>query len=254
MLEVYKNGVYNVAASDGTDDDAGLFHHRKRVRSLSPVISFSVNGFRGQTVRVVESKIWERHLEAAHLYSRGWVLQERLLAPWFIHFTRNQLFWECRELSACESMAHGQYSWVGKLIDTPQYASVSYHSRNKTRSIQNPFDQHGCGNIWHDVVYKYSVAQLTFWEDRVIAIAGLARHLKEVYNDDYCAGIWRRDIHWRLTWHSGTGGVRLQTLLQPNDSQANIRIPSWSWLSIAKSEICLSFSARSRSRKRWKVC
>jgi hypothetical protein len=38
---------------------------------------------------------------------RGWVQQERLLAPRILYFGRGQLFWECRDYNACESFPNG---------------------------------------------------------------------------------------------------------------------------------------------------
>jgi hypothetical protein len=36
------------------------------------------------------------------LLERGWVFQERLLSARAIHFTTNELMWECREVITCE--------------------------------------------------------------------------------------------------------------------------------------------------------
>ena len=63
---------------------------------------------------------------ASPLNGRGWVLQERLLAPRTLHFGREQLFWErrecrCPEHHAYHSLRAGDELWfqvgaIGKLI------------------------------------------------------------------------------------------------------------------------------------------
>lgn len=48
----------------------------------------------------------------APLNQRGWVLQERLLAPRILHFCRRELFWECCETAASETYPSGLPPWV----------------------------------------------------------------------------------------------------------------------------------------------
>lgn len=50
---------------------------------------------------------WIQSVLDQTLNTRGWVLQERLLSPRILHFTKQQLFWECRETNACESFPEG---------------------------------------------------------------------------------------------------------------------------------------------------
>ncbi len=41
----------------------------------------------------------------APLNARGWVLQVRVLAQRVIHFGKDQLYFECHELDACETQS-----------------------------------------------------------------------------------------------------------------------------------------------------
>ena len=49
-------------------------------------------------------------IEKTELNRRGWVLQERYMSPRTVYFGREQLFWECRQFQACESMPSGLQS------------------------------------------------------------------------------------------------------------------------------------------------
>lgn len=40
---------------------------------------------------------WHQEITGAKLCGRGWVFQERLLAPRVLHFAKRQLWWECVE-------------------------------------------------------------------------------------------------------------------------------------------------------------
>jgi hypothetical protein len=41
------------------------------------------------------------------LYFGSMVYQERFLAPRVLHFSYSELFWECREVDACERSPQG---------------------------------------------------------------------------------------------------------------------------------------------------
>jgi hypothetical protein len=47
---------------------------------------------------------FQKHVLDGHLNTRGWVLQERALARRTIHFTKEQMYWECGEGIRCETM------------------------------------------------------------------------------------------------------------------------------------------------------
>ena len=106
MDEIYCNSTLNISAVEGRIRE-GLVFDRE---------TLYVNPCR-VTVRVPETE------EDVHLYSfpekwflrpsegplnkRGWVFQERTLAPRIIHFTKDQVFWECHSLNASEILPQG---------------------------------------------------------------------------------------------------------------------------------------------------
>ena len=51
----------------------------------------------------LQKDLWGHSVELSPLSRRAWVLQERLLSPRTLHYTKRQLFWECRASKACES-------------------------------------------------------------------------------------------------------------------------------------------------------
>ena len=51
---------------------------------------------------IVERQDFTETLEAAPLYQRGWVMQERLLAPRVVHFLHGELIWECSQVIVSE--------------------------------------------------------------------------------------------------------------------------------------------------------
>ena len=51
---------------------------------------------------IFDISYWDRQVTDTALNKRGWVFQERLLAPRVLHFARHQILWECFTEYKCE--------------------------------------------------------------------------------------------------------------------------------------------------------
>lgn len=77
-----------------------------------------------------------------------------------------------------------------------------------------------------------------------MAILGLVSHLEKVWQDDYCAGLWRSNFEYQLLWlifHKDMEEIRY--------TPKKWQIPSWSWLSYngpVKGEMLPFFSFENR--------
>jgi hypothetical protein len=118
-------------------------------------------------------------------------VQERLLAPHVLHFSAQQLFWECREFDAAEKYLAGlppilKWAATFKSIDlTLDRAHMQKMSRREWNKSYN-FNM-----LWNKIVGAYSSARLTKAEDKPIALAGIAKMLQSISNDEYVAGLWQ---------------------------------------------------------------
>lgn len=66
---------------------------------------------------------------------------------------------------------------------------------------------------------------LTVTSDRLIALAGIAKVIGQALNEEYCAGLWQRNLAVDLCWFS----------LDPRGLKprpGGYRAPSWSWASL----------------------
>ena len=162
----------------------------------------------------LQKDLWAHSVELSPLSRRAWVLQERLLSPKTLHYTKTQLFWECRESKACESSPH-PYPKIRK----DPFASPKYlESTHELYGLDaEPLHRH-----WPEIIEKYTDTLMTELEDKLIAISGLARQVYSITKDKYCAGIWREDLVTQLLWR----------LKRPqNKIDLPYRAPSWSWAS-----------------------
>ena len=153
---------------------------------------------------------------ASPLASRAWVLQERLLSPRTLHFSKTELFWECRHCDASESFPNG----------LPEFENKHVFVR----------DRKPLSEIWHTIVRLYAAAKLSFRKDKKVAISGIARLVQKDTQDQCLAGLWRNDIELQLLWYQLTPGKEFA-------EESRYLAPSWSWASVDEREF-LSYDPR----------
>jgi hypothetical protein len=254
---VYKNSWLNIAAIDSQDCDGGFFFERDKV--LVEPIKIKL-GKDEQEYFCIDNDLWLGGIDRAPLSKRAWFVQERLLSPRQIHFGSLQLYWECRRLTACETLPGGiltsMFAEPGTaasqqmkrfaatlmrlgrdirapgLTKPPDLALGDIGSSQKTMAL----------NIhtgWRHTAANYSKCALTFPRDKLIAISGVAKEMSKVINDQYLAGLWRSQLPTTLLWSAEPNGpssnFRCQKLPTSPDAlwirPRPLRAPTWSWAS-----------------------
>jgi hypothetical protein len=163
MASVYKGAAINISAAGARDGTEGCF--------LTP--DNFITKLQIATMQRGFKEVWTisnqpERISDTPLAKRAWALQERLLAPRSIHFTRTGWAWECKTGTATEML--------------PQLI------RRKFRML------------WHQIVNLYTNAQLTRESDKLVAISGIARVLQDQHTGGYLAGLWRNGIEIQLPW------------------------------------------------------
>jgi hypothetical protein len=81
--------------------------------------------------------------------------------------------------------------------------------------------------VWTSLVENYTRRKLTYPEDRLPAIGGIAQKLRDAWEDEYYAGIWKGSFIDLLAWRRNRKSIPGQyTVLE------KYRAPSWSWASV----------------------
>jgi hypothetical protein len=153
------------------------------------------------------------HRSDGPLLSRAWCLQEDLLSKCKLYYASDQLYWECDHLAVSED----------GLAD-PEFASslIASSSLNK---VSEPESAVHASRYWymHVIEGAYSQRMATKATDRLIAVAGLARHAANTIKSRYVAGLWENCVLEGLLWEQNTDhNVKL--------SKTHCA-PSWSWAS-----------------------
>ncbi|KAK8122096.1 HET-domain-containing protein [Apiospora sp. TS-2023a] len=144
-------------------------------------------------------------LEGSILSTRGWTFQENILSPRTIHFTETQMVWESRGAFTTED----GLPFVRSFGADEQVRSIM-SGGNEAYSRDDLFQ------IWHTwlVEQNYSRRRFTKYEDRGIAIAGVARRLAAQTGARYLAGLWAHSLATDLGWYRTSSlsklGVRVQ--------------------------------------------
>ncbi|KAE9376306.1 HET-domain-containing protein [Stipitochalara longipes BDJ] len=208
MSDVYHHALCNIAATGALDSSRGIFASTDlsviqpwKIPLPDPRVGEVKNFY------IVDSSFWEYRVMDAPLMKRAWVVQEQLLARRILHFCQDQLYWECREKSACEVFPKQMPPCImsrGRFKDVVPKTDAKYWRpdlKNSTFLSGSP------DVVWRRIVGHYSRAELTKTSDKEAALNGIVKMLEGVF-DDICID---------------------KLSAKPCEVY---RAPSWSWLSI----------------------
>lgn len=180
MSSVYSGSYVNIAASSGRDVYQGCY--------LKPL--YFSDGF-GAKVTIAgkhqfqqfwSRSVCDRAVAATHLSTRAWTLQEQVLPSRTLHIGDRGMFWECRMLVASEFYPAGFVGQVGlytgSLVQEESAFEKDYY--------------------WDRIVRIYSKAYLTYGQDKLPALSGIACVVFQKPEDEYLTGLWRRNIELHL--------------------------------------------------------
>lgn len=246
MVDVYRNSLCNISAVAASYEPScvGLFDKRRLPpRMLFPFVAdmeICVDGNSGEG-KMVSGKWmvycqspWDDEIESAPISTRGWVVQERFLAPRVLHFTRNQIYWECLEASHAATHPKTNLSFLAYDTSFRSGYKATGLELSKARAASESDPLRRLYHIhWGTIVSNYVRCLLTKESDRLLAMSGIAKVFQEVNRDVYLAGLWRKTVHADLGWTTEASSA------VPAHRSTDLRAPSWSWASIVGGNVKL---------------
>ncbi|KAK8018138.1 hypothetical protein PG991_007328 [Apiospora marii] len=221
MAEVYSNSHCNIAAAHAANGTHGCFTERDPhlVKPLKIDLNWGLNP---GVYYAVHENIWQHNVMETPLNSRAWVCQERYLAPRNLFFGETQLFWECYDCSACETFPAGLPPGLTKMVKmSDPHTSGAAVRRQRSLSEEPELD---ALSLWGEIVGQYSKGQLTFPDDKLVAVSGLASRMEKHVQSEYLSGLWRKHLAAQLLWEINLGA--------PGERLDFYTAPSWSWASV----------------------
>lgn len=150
------------------------------------------------------------------LASRGWALQEYVLAPRRLIFGTRRVYWECfRGTQTIDGFSMTSVLYSGLEFNEFRAQVHAHFPRSKSRG-------QGLLKIYYKLVEFYANRQLTKSSDKLPAFSAIAGSVHPAIGGDYIAGLWTADLHQGLLWFCSRSS-RNQPL------PASYRAPSWSW-------------------------
>lgn len=218
MSSIYSNSYLTISATGAVDGTVGCFAPRNPKRYVK-IDHTSWAGVRGNVFAFISPLIMEAHnseyitMDAEPLSKRAWCFQERVLSRRILHFSKDQMYFECME---------GFQSEDGLRLSERYYCIHSSTTRDGTYL---PGRGHSSTSAylsqWNELLWGYGPRSLTKKSDKLPAFSGIAAVFAEKMNDRYVAGLWRKYIIEGLLWQ----GLELREV-------GEYRAPSWSWISV----------------------
>jgi hypothetical protein len=203
MSDIYGHSSINIAAADAENGKIGCFF-RRNSRDIMPFrIKLVKQNSLGDHI-IFDLYAQTEGIQSGALVKRAWAFQERFLSPRTLHFTRSQVFWECKKQIASEVFPTG-------FIGFPYHSEVRLGRDWKLEEL------------WPHIVRLYSMGKLTYGTDKLIALSGVAKWYQDQRDDQYLAGLWKNDLARDLLWWV--------TNPKENGQSAEYQAPSWSWAS-----------------------
>ncbi|ROW17088.1 hypothetical protein VPNG_01025 [Cytospora leucostoma] len=135
-------------------------------------------------------------VDRGHLNTRAWVLQERLLAPRTIHFTKEHIYCEDQDDLCGEDWVKRYFTWMSSIDKQSTCTQIELFPERKINSLHNLTKNMDSlwwsrGNYrqpestivadpWLRVCENFSNCNISFHTDRLAAIRGLIKKKQEL--------------------------------------------------------------------------
>lgn len=233
MAQIYAQSVFTIAAIKSSDSSGGCFTEQRNPLGLRPLLLHDLR----LRVEPVSSRHWDLEVnetgrDAMPLHQRAWVIQERLSSPRTIYWGSLGIYWECRCSLAAE--------WHVSDVSTDALDNTKMLLTNLKQTLSGTVVTSGSNVnsweqsflfIWNSFLALYTQCRLTYWTDRVPAMAGMISEVEQRTNMRCIFGLW--DFSWALglVWWTSDPNIdhRADAFYEKSKSSGRLenRMPSW---------------------------
>ncbi|KAK5219554.1 hypothetical protein LTR72_007938 [Exophiala xenobiotica] len=223
MCDIYGNAALTIAASDSKDCRDGFLARRSRLEREGVVIPFADDsGKVGMLHLCIPGTPFDEIVGRGPVARRAWCLQERQISRQVLHLCQREVFFE-----SVRCLRHESERFPDQEFD-PNDEFWRFHV-SLERQGPEAFPRKPSPDVynvlsWCGIVEDYTRRDLAFPEDKLVAIAGLARRAQQILGGDFLAGLWKNRFHIGLAWQIPKEMVATRAPVY--------RAPSWSWASM----------------------
>ncbi|ERF70188.1 hypothetical protein EPUS_00376 [Endocarpon pusillum Z07020] len=223
MSKTYENSTVTIAGPDAPHCHAGFLD--RQPKPAFPEFTFDYQSptskgtgsidmfYRGY--KRGETKLGPRPESNSVLSSRAWALQERLLSRRVLYFGSQLMYWECLTNVRYENL---HFPFIDNFWSRGEVEKVSF-KRRQSKALWLRY--------WYNIVTTYSGTNLTFSNDKLPALSGVASKIHNLLGYHYFAGLWKEDFPRGLAWYCSSYRRAHLSPAEPIEFLA----PSWSWAS-----------------------
>jgi hypothetical protein len=204
MADTYQGASVTISAASSASVNDGFISNHKTVSHTRVKLPFQSSTVKDGTILLEQAGRLAYNPAEDPINLRAWTLQEHILPRRMLIFGNRQLWWTCESAISFDALPR-------KLITN--VPAVQRKSGNDRYSL----------DYWRSIVCDYTRRFLTYPNDKLPAIAGVAQLYSQFFNSKYLAGLWEFALLPELMWCSTRSDIT-RPLAR--------RAPSWSWASI----------------------
>ncbi|KAK3399044.1 heterokaryon incompatibility protein-domain-containing protein [Sordaria brevicollis] len=252
MASVYQNAYLTISAGTAAAAAEGFLEGRqhmaareKNVYTTEWSASDNTNVETTLAARIIPSSVNHWKYMVNHglpLNTRGWTMQEKILSRRVITYSTHELQWTCLSLNTCE---------CGYLLDSNKRG-------HNTISINPDLSRREASYQWAKIIAEYSSRCLTYVEDKLPAISGVAHALQPIFRSAYLAGHWVDNLPEELAWkamppHPEYNPPSSSLSSSSSETTKQYIAPTFSWASIRGGSVECVYLNHDIER-RWTSC
>ncbi|KAK4454476.1 heterokaryon incompatibility protein-domain-containing protein [Podospora aff. communis PSN243] len=234
MADIYSGAWVTIIALDGDCSDSGLPRSGASVESAPGHFDkYAWTCTHNGNTLVANRPTLRGKLQRSTWATRGWTLQEAVLAPRRLYFTQEQTYYECNLLQACESLddsisphycRHEGDLLQGKVKDlqasfSDGVLSGAFLSLGGSLDTDKTAD-HGLAS-YKRLLMVYARRNLSVDADALNAFSAILKRLESYLPHGFLWGIPRHRFHQFLLWRPEP---------ECHANQLRAQFPSWSWV------------------------
>ncbi|PQE20504.1 hypothetical protein CJF30_00001818 [Rutstroemia sp. NJR-2017a BBW] len=250
MGSVYRYSYLTICAAASSSCNQGFLErksHTINIRFQSSIVAQVAGTYSLRFSRFADFKDLRPNFQSPLEYdllrcswaARGWTYQETALSTRLLVLTSARTYVVCNNVTFSERI--GEYQAWGS--NRNLMSLLTSRTVLASSSINQIYDS------WLKMVQSYSDRKLTFATDKFPALSGLAERVSKVTQDDYIAGIWRKDMLRGLFWSCAQQQeAGLEERLAALDSPDVYIAPSWSFAGV---NVGVNFELRGWALVEW---